>query len=243
MQQTLQSEKVNLPSFISQEVVERLRLKTEVSESFHIEILQYILDWIEKYSTIEVATKKLNLNFQEIGHSFFEIESESMLLTIDKKRCLISEDWGLMKKYENFKILNTEAFLYLLNVKEKITVSKFLADLHFVGVNVDLDYMYEQYHKKVSNYPNTFGECLEALRINVYLTKTGFNLANRILNSTIKLPSDTFDVMNIFGKILEDKPTAYRKDLIRQMEQQHGVHSEFMKYLIETVKMNRLFLI
>lgn len=243
LQQTLQSEKVNLPSFISQEVVERLRLKTEVSESFHIEILQYILDWIEKYSTIEVATKKLNLNFQEIGHSFFEIESESMLLTIDKKRCLISEDWGLMKKYENFKILNTEAFLYLLNVKEKITVSKFLADLHFVGVNVDLDYMFEQYHKKVSNYPNTFGECLEALRINVYLTKTGFNLANRILNSTIKLPSDTFDVMNIFGKILEDKPTAYRKDLIRQMEQQHGVHSEFMKYLIETVKMNRLFLI
>lgn len=243
LQQTLQSEKVNLPSFISQEVVERLRLKTDVSESFHIEILQYILDWIEKYSTIEVATKKLNLNFQEIGHSFFEIESESMLLTIDKKRCLISEDWGLMKKYENFKILNTEAFLYLLNVKEKITVSKFLADLHFVGVNVDLDYMFEQYHKKVSNYPNTFGECLEALRINVYLTKTGFNLANRILNSTIKLPSDTFDVMNIFGKILEDKPTAYRKDLIRQMEQQHGVHSEFMKYLIETVKMNRLFLI
>lgn len=57
LQQTLQSEKVNLPSFISQEVVERLRLKTEVSESFHIEILQYILDWIEKYSTIEVATK------------------------------------------------------------------------------------------------------------------------------------------------------------------------------------------
>ena len=84
---------------------------------------------------------------------------------------------------------------------------------------------------------------MEALRINVYLTKTGFNLANRILNSTIKLPSDSFDVMNIFGKILEDKPTAYRKDLIRQMEQQHGVHSEFMKYLIETVKMNRLFLI
>lgn len=243
LQQTLQREKVNIPSFISQDVVESLRLKKEASESYHIEILQYILDWIEKYCTIEVATKKLNLNFQESGHSFFEIESESMLLTIDKKRCMISEDWGLMTNYENFKILNTEAFLYLLNVKEKQNVSKFLADLHFVGVNVDLDYMFEQYHRKVSNYPNTFGECLEALRINVFLTKAGLNLANRILNSTIKLPSDTFDVINIFGKILEDKPTAFRKGLIHQMEKQQGLHSEFMKYLMESVKMNRLLLI
>lgn len=243
LQQTLQREKVNIPSFISQDVVESLKLKKEASESFHIEILQYILDWIERYCTIEVATKKLNLNFQESGHSFFEIESESMLLTIDKKRCMISEDWGLMTNYENFKILNTEAFLYLLNVKEKLNVSKFLADLHFVGVNVDLDYMFEQYHRKVSNYPNTFWECLEALRINVYMTKAGLNLANRILNSTIKLPSDTFDVINIFGKILEDKPTAFRKGLIHQMEKQQGLHSEFMKYLMESVKMNRLLLI
>lgn len=116
LQQTLQREKVNIPSYISQDVVECLRLNKEASESSHIEILQYILDWIEKYCTIEVATKKLNLNFQESGHSFFEIESESMLLTIDNKRCMISEDWGLMTNYENFKILNVEAFLYLLNV-------------------------------------------------------------------------------------------------------------------------------
>lgn len=243
LQQTLQREKVNISSFISQDVVENLRLKKESSGSYHIEILQYILDWIEKYCSIEVATKKLNLNFQESGHSFFEIESESMLLTIDKKRCMISEDWGLMTNYENFKILNTEAFLYLLNVKEKLNVSKFLADLHFVGVNVDFDYMFEQYRKKNSRQPNSFDECLEALRINVYLTKAGLNLANRILNSTIKLPSDTFDVMNIFGKILEDKPTEFRKGLIHQMEKQQGLHSEFMKYLIEAVKVNRLLLI
>lgn len=81
--------------------------------------------------------------------TLFEIESESMLLTIDQKRCMISEDWGLMTNYENFKILNTEAFLYLLNVKEKRNISKFLADLHFIGVNVDLDYMLEQYQKKI----------------------------------------------------------------------------------------------
>ena len=100
---------------------------------------------------------------------------------------MISEDWGLMTNYENFKILNTEAFLYLLNVNEKLNISKLLADLHFVGVNFDLDYMLEQYHKKNSCQPNTFGECLEALRINMYLTEDGLNLANQILCSKIKL--------------------------------------------------------
>lgn len=43
---------------------------------------------------------------------------------------MISEDWELMTNYENFKILNTEAFLYLLNVNEKLNISKLLADLH-----------------------------------------------------------------------------------------------------------------
>ena len=242
LQHTLQKENVN-PTFISQDVVERLKLKKRATESYHIEILQYILDWIDKYCTIEVATKKLNLHFQEGNHSFFEIESESMLLTIDNKRCMISEDWGLMANYENFKILNTEAFLYLLNVNEKLNISKFLADLHFVGVNVDLDYMFEQYHKKVNKQPNTFDECLDALRINIYLTKVGLNLANKILSSTIKLPSDSFDVINIFGKILEDKPTSFRKSLIGQLDKQKGLHPDFMNYLMETVKMNRLLLI
>lgn len=243
LQQTLQREKVNIPSYISQDVVERLKLKKKTSESCHIEVLQYILDWIEKYCIIEVATKKLNLHFKESNHSFFEIESESMLLTIDNKRCMISEDWGLMTNYENFKILNTEAFLYLLNVNEKVNISKLLADSHFVGVNVDLDYMLEQYHKKNSRQPNTFDECLEALRINMYLTEDGLNLANQILCSKIRLSSDSIIVLNIFGKILEGKTTTFRKNLIGQIKDQQGLHPDFMKYLVDSIKINQIVLV
>lgn len=243
IRQTLQREKVNIPSYISQNVVERLKLKKKSSENCHIEVLQYILDWIDKYCIIEVATKKLNLHFKESKHSFFEIESESMLLTIDNKRCMISEDWGLMTNYENFKILNTEAFLYLLNVNEKLNISKLLADFHFVGVNVDLDYMLEQYHKKNSRQPNTFDECLEALRINMYLTEDGLNLANQILCSKIKLSSDSIIVLNIFGKILEGKTTIFRKDLIGQIKNQQGLHPDFMKYLVDSIKINQIVLV
>lgn len=243
IRQTLQREKVNIPSYISQNVVERLKLKKKSSENCHIEVLQYILDWIDKYCIIEVATKKLNLHFKESKHSFFEIESESMLLTIDNKRCMISEDWGLMTNYENFKILNTEAFLYLLNVNEKLNISKLLADFHFVGVNVDLDYMLEQYHKKNSRQPNTFDECLEALRINMYLTEDGLNLANQILCSKIKLSSDSIIVLNIFGKILEGKTTRFRKDLIGQIKNQQGLHPDFMKYLVDSIKINQIVLV
>lgn len=243
LQQTLQREKVDLPTFISQDVVERLMLKKDVSESCHLEVLQYILDWIDKNCIIEVATKKLNLHIPEGKHSFFDIESESMLLTIDHKRCMISEDWGLMGNFENFKILNTEAFLYLLNVNGKLDISRYLADLHFVGVNIGLDYMLEQYHRNVGSRSNTFEECLEALRINGYLTQTGLNLANQILNSTLKLPSDTLIVMNIFEKILDSKTTDFRKDLIRNMEGKKGLHPDFMRYLMETVKINHFLLV
>lgn len=243
LQQTLQREKVNIPTFISQEVVERLKIDKENQESYHVGLLEYILDWIDKNCIIEVATKRLNFNLKESNHSFWGIQSESMLLTIDKKRCMISEDWGLMSNFKNFRILNTEAYLYLLNVKGKTDISKFLADLHFVGVNVDSDYMVDQYSKKNKGLPNTFGECLESLRINMYKIKEGLNLANKILNSTIKLPADTLAVTNIFSKILEDKTTEFRIDLIKQMKSQKGLHPDFMRYLMDTVKIDKLLFV
>lgn len=243
LQQTLQREKVNIPTFISQEVVERLKLDKENQESHHVGLLEYILDWIDKNCIIEVATKRLIFNLKESNHSFWEIQSESMLLTIDKKRCMISEDWGLMSNFKNFRILNTEAYLYLLDVKGKTDISKFLADLHFVGVNVDFDYMVDQYSKKNKGLPNTFGECLESLRINMYKIKEGLNLANKILNSTIKLPTDSLAVTNIFSKILEDKTTEFRVDLIKQMKSQKGLHPDFMTYLMDTVKIDKLLLV
>lgn len=243
LQQCLQREKVNMPTLISSEVIERLKLNKEKQKSYHLGLLEYILEWIDKNCIIEVATKRLNLNFKESDYSFWGIQSESMLLTIDKKRCMISEDWGLMSKFENFRILNTEAYLYLLNVKDKADISKFLADLHFVGVNVDSDYMVDQYSKKNRGLPNTFDECLESLRINMYKIKDGLNLANKILNLTIKLPADTLAVTNIFSKILEDKSTEFRVDLIEQLKNQKGLHPDFMRYLMDTVKIDKLLLV
>lgn len=243
LQQCLQREKVNMPTLISSEVIERLKLNKEKQKSYHLGLLEYILEWIDKNCIIEVATKRLNLNFKESDYSFWGIQSESMLLTIDKKRCMISEDWGLMSKFENFRILNTEAYLYLLNVKDKVDISKFLADLHFVGVNVDSDYMVDQYSKKNRRLPNTFDECLESLRINMYKIKDGLNLANKILNLTIKLPADSLAVTNIFSKILEDKSTEFRVDLIEQLKSQKGLHPDFMRYLMDTVKIDKLLLV
>lgn len=243
IQQCLQREKVNMPTLISSEVIERLKLNKEKQKSYHLGLLEYILEWIDKNCIIEVATKRLNLNFKESDYSFWGIQSESMLLTMDKKRCMISEDWGLMSKFENFRILNTEAYLYLLNVKDKADISKFLADLHFVGVNVDSDYMVDQYSKKNRGLPNTFDECLESLRINMYKIKDGLNLANKILNLTIKLPADSLAVTNIFSKILEDKSTEFRVDLIEQLKSQKGLHPDFMRYLMDTVKIDKLLLV
>ena len=243
LQQCLQREKVNMPTLISSEVIDRLKLKKEKQKSYHIGLLEYILEWIDKNCIIEVATKRLNLNFKESDQSFLGIQSESMLLTIDKKRCMISEDWGLMSKFENFRILNTEAYLYLLDVKDKADISKFLADLHFVGVNVDSDYMIDQYSKKNRGLPNTFDECLESLRINIYKIRGGLNLANKILNLTIKLPADSLAITNIFSKILEDKTTEFRVDLIEQLKSQKGLHPDFMRYLMDTVKIDKLLLV
>lgn len=156
---------------------------------------------------------------------------------------MISEDWGLMTNYENFKILNVEAFLYLFDDNERLSFSNFLAGLHFVGVNVDSDYMVDQYSKKNRGLPNTFDECLESLRINMYKIKDGLNLANKILNLTIKLPADSLAITNIFSKILEDKSTEFRVDLIEQLKSQKGLHPDFMRYLMDTVKIDKLLLV
>lgn len=243
LQQTLQREKIKTPSFITRDIVDKLKFDEEHHENYHVEILQYILEWIDKNCIAEVATKMLNLRFPDSKHSFFDIECESMLLTIDKKRCMISEDWGLINKWENFKILNTEAFIYLLDDKQKVNVSKFLADSHFVGVNVDLNYMLEQYNKKNKQQVNAFEDCIEALGVNSYLIKAGLTLANRILYSTIRLPGDSIVVMKIFDKIIDGQSNEFRKDLIMQLKKQNGLHPDFIPYLMDTIKAKRILLV
>lgn len=52
-----------------------------------------------------------------------------------------------------------------------------------------------------------------------------------------------FSSKNIFRKILEDKSTEFRVDLIEQPKSQKGLHPDFMRYLMDTVKIDKLLLV
>ena len=79
--------------------------------------------------------------------------------------------------------------------------------------------------------------------LNCNFFKLFVNLANQILYSKIKLSSDSFIVLNIFGKILEGKTTTFRKNLIGQIKDQQGLHPDFMKYLVDSIKINQILLV
>jgi len=150
IQHSIDHEVLNTSSFIDNEAFLSFGLSPKDKELPALAILKYVQNWIQKYCETKVAENFLLLHFA-IKDEFYKVEVESMLLTMNNPVIMISEDWGLINKEKNFKIMNIESFLKLTQPKNIKQISEWLGNMHFAGVDVNENYMYEQYMKERKN--------------------------------------------------------------------------------------------
>lgn len=235
-------EQLNLPSIIYNDAFSAYGLEKNKEQPESIIILKYLQNWINKYCIPRVAEDILYLNIKDSkskNDPFFNLEVESMVLTINQPLAMLSEDWGLSKfMASNFKAINVESFLRKSGIGNNKAISEFLADIHFAGAEVDENYMLQQYNNYQSKQPNSFESCLEGLRINAFLVKQGINLAQLILNKKIKLLSDNFTATKILTNILESLSSEGRRLLIEEFNRQVPNNSELMHCFNEALKLS-----
>lgn len=241
---SLNHEKISLPTFIDEDAYKNFGLKKEEGESPAMTILKYMESWMEENCEYRVAENMLQLDFEgarTTNDSFFHIEAESLVLSINNPIAIISEDWGLSKSlFHNVRLLNVCAYLYYMGIGDIDAINQYLADLHFAGSMVDENYMFSQYQKKLQKQSNSFDSCLEGLRVNPWLYEDGLKLAIKILSKRIKLPEDHIVVSNMISKIIEGLPGNVIPELGNQIKLKGS--QELYNCYLEALKLSRIII-
>jgi hypothetical protein len=123
---------------------------------------------------------------------------------------LITEDWGWNFLQQNMPILNTHILLRQINYAKINEIEVRLADWHFAGVDIDANYMFNEYKKTINKENNSFDSCLEGLRVNPMLWQEGVKLSQLILHQPLSIPQESLVATKVLSKVLEGMPTELR---------------------------------
>lgn len=240
IQKCIINEKLDIPSNIQENSFKAFGLEITSAQPYSLTILQYLEKWINENCTCKVAEDILLLNLQETGKEcdpLFNLEAESMVLTINQPMAMLSEDWGLSKLMaENFKTMNVYTYLLKSGIGNSKSIAEFLADIHFAGSQVDDNYMFAQFEKKQLKQRNSFNSCLEGLRVNGFMYREGVNLARKIISKPIKLAADNFIATSVLTNVLESLTPNGREILVKDMFNKVPSDTVFMHCFIEAVK-------
>ena len=148
-----------------------------------------------------------------------DVEMESLILSNKENYILISEDWGfetLMPKL-SFLTINTESFYYLIESEHVSTykISRYLANLHFIGCNIDADYIYDQYVSRSIKHNNSYDNCLITIERNNLIFQEVLEAGNKVLTKQFNIDAaDIISVTNMFTFLLKNMDSQIAKQLI-----------------------------
>ena len=193
---SIDNDSVRRTTSMSCEAAQNLAL-SNYSGNQHVAKMKELLEWIEQFCIAETAEEITRFRHND-DDTLFLVESESLLLSYKDHRIMLSEDNGIINMMPKFRIISTETFLSILFPQLANAVSHYLAELHFINVNLSSNYIVRQYWEKMGDKKNTFYECLKTIEGNKYIVGEVVNAATQIILSDIVLDSTLMTIQNMF---------------------------------------------
>lgn len=141
-------------------------IHSKESKHWALDLFRGLLEWIRKNCKIETAEGRLDvLREHEISAEMAEGYSmdyvaDYMKLVEDKNRVLISDDKLLQQMYlPRQQGISTHTYLKQ-NFDESMISRKMLA-MHYIGVPVDSDFVFEEFMKKQGGKDNVYDQALK----------------------------------------------------------------------------------
>jgi hypothetical protein len=211
-------EKAGMPSLISQDILNKITIHNDESNHPFLVKMNMLQAWVEQYCDVEIAEEKMYLSSLNERDDSIDIEMECLILSHKENYVLISEDWGfetLMPKF-SFLQINTESFYYLSEKESSASeISRYLANLHFIGCNIDADYIYKQYVNRIMNLDNYYNNCLITIERNKLIFREVLDVGYKILTKEFNIDAvDVLSVTNMFTFLLRNMDSQMAKQLI-----------------------------
>lgn len=209
---SIDNDSVRRTTSMSCEAAQNLAL-SNYSGNQHVAKMKELLEWIELFCITETAEEITRFRHND-DDTLFLVESESLLLSYKDHRIMLSEDNGIINMMPKFRIISTETFISVLFPQLTNDVSQYLAELHFINVNLSSNYIVRQYWEKMGNKKNTFYECLKTIEGNKYIVGDVVNAATQIILSEIVLDSTLITIQNMFVCMFKGMAKKSAKQII-----------------------------
>ena len=193
---SIDNDRVRRTTSMSCEAAQNLAL-SNYSGNQHVAKMEELLKWIDSFCIAETAEEITRFRHND-SDILFLVESESLLLSYKDHRIMLSEDNGIINMMPKFRIISTETFISILFPQLACGVSLYLAELHFINVNLSSNYIVQQYWERMGNKKNVFHECLKTIEGNKYIAGEVVNAATQIILSEIVLDSTLLTIQNMF---------------------------------------------
>ncbi|POR24031.1 hypothetical protein BWK58_09075 [Flavobacterium columnare] len=205
-------ELVNSPfSKMTIQITNQFIRKYDTPEDYNqkrIEFLQSLLDWIERNCVIDLVSEKLDLlpkfDDQEKLDDFMKLLVDNIYISDRQNFQLISSDSTLFlfSKRGNTvgNIVNAEKYL-LAFYPEKCDTEfyRFLLKSNYIGININLETLKNEFYQNLGNGKNYYSICLENLQFTIHNNPQIIIMLSKFLKELYVMQVLTIEQKNNFA--------------------------------------------
>lgn len=172
--------------------------------------LHNLLSWIDTYCEVVIVDASLSIDGGNQSLSS-RIMLDSLCLLINGNAILITEDvfLGTLPQL-HLPIMTVEAFIQSsANSKERIRLSRFLAESRYIGVTIDKDFVIEQYRKYQEKESNVYQNILETMSVNPFMFSVAVNASLELAQTPIITTQITVTIINMLAMAMKPLPQDF----------------------------------
>ncbi|MEE1084809.1 MAG: hypothetical protein UH850_13875 [Paludibacteraceae bacterium] len=183
------------------------------------EHIQKLLEWTDANCTDVIADKALELLQQGNNTPLKNQLLSSLSLLLDQKCYFVTDDSKIASMLPMAKIITSETYLRLFNDKQvSKEYSEFLLDHGFVGVELDTDYVCDEYQKAKYGNGNKLVAIMQNVAQNPYQISVTIEACIKLASTEVDINTLKVTFTNMFAMALKGFIPDFRNNLVNSME-------------------------
>ena len=236
IQNTLSAEKKGIPSFIEPKVLANLTIETsngKLEESPFVSKLKSLLEWVTLNCSVESNKEILNHDSKNIVSVTHRMFLDSTMLTLNKNRVLISEDWVVsIMTYcpNNYCAMSVTNWLALTRTDSIQEIDDYIFGLKYLGCEITSDHIFKIPFLDATTKKQVLPVLVENIKRFKPVSAVK-EAAIRLIDGRIFTPDITNFVLSIFIALFKDMDYVQAIRLKVQLQRSHG--NEMYRQLLE----------
>lgn len=207
LESTILEQSSGLCGKIPLDIIRRLHPQEDnLGETWFETRIRGLLAWVNETISIEEVPAMANFNPQLISilSYYNQILTQASILMCEDNRIMVSEEITLLNSQsDDVSIVSANWLLHNYYQDRYPEIAKFLLECGYVGIDLESDYVFEQYEKYANGQPSTYLCCKENFGYQSLPVTAEIQLCKSIYEKETVTDADKLEVKSILTNLLE----------------------------------------